>query len=106
MRLANVHYLVRAVTVVAIMLMPAQSRADTITFIGDSNGAVATQQLSFNAFTNTATLTLINTSPFDAWITAAGFDLFADDFTLNGSSGLNGFSSANVGDFAFTDGDL
>ena len=82
------------------------ARADTITVVGNTNGALATATVncSFNAQTNTFTFTINNTSPFDARVTGIGFDL--PPAGNASASGLNGFSGANVGNFTFSDGDL
>lgn len=84
------------------------AKADTLSIVGNANGSLATATIncSFNSQTNTFTFTLSNTSQFDARITGVGFDLDPTDFTTSGSSGLNGFSGANVGNFTFSDGDL
>ena len=76
-----------------------EARADTIV-IGNANGALATATVdcTFDDATNTFTFTVTNTSPFDARITGVGFDL--------GPGNVNGFSGADVGAFAFEDGDL
>ena len=82
------------------------TRADTITVVGNANGALATATVncSFNSATNTLTFTITNTSPFDARITGVGFDL--PPAGNAGATGLNGFSGANVGAFTFSDADL
>ena len=82
--------------------------ADTISIVGNSLGswATATENSSFNSATNVFTFTLTNTSPFDARVTGIGFDLVGGDFSGNSSSGLNGFSGSNAGDFTFSDGSL
>lgn len=94
-----------------ILFSAATAKADTIQIIGNANGSLATATIhcEFNSQTNTLTLTVFNTSPFDARITGIGFDLPP---VGNGSpSGLNGFTGnvtfqpAGVG-FAFSDGDL
>jgi len=84
------------------------ARADTIQIVGNATGsqATATVECTFNAQTNTFTFTITNTSPFDARITGIGFDLAAADFSGNNSSGLNGFSGANVAGFTFSDAAL
>ncbi len=95
--------------VFALLVMAAgRASAASITLAGASNGslATATEVSSFNPATNVFTFTLTNTSPFGALITGVGFDLFAGDFTSNGSSGLNGFSAADVAGFDFEDGSL
>jgi PEP-CTERM motif len=79
------------------------AKADPITIAGNSNASLATATVNctFNSGTNTLTFTITNTSPFDARITGIGFDLEAGDFSDNNSSGLNGFSGANVAGFTF-----
>lgn len=91
----------------SLMGATSSASAATISIVGNTNGslATATETSSFNAQTNTFTFTLLNTSPFNARITGVGFDLAAGDFAM-GSSGLNGFSGANVGNFAFSDAAL
>jgi PEP-CTERM motif len=86
----------------------SSAKADTVSVVGNANGnlATATVNCTFNAQTNTFTFTVTNTSPFDARITGVGYDLVAGDFTAAGSSGLNGFSGANVGNFTFSDAAL
>ena len=89
-------------TFAAMMMMALSSvaHADTITVVGNANGALATANVncSFNAQTNTFTFTITNTSPFDARITAVGFDILPGN--------VNGFSAANVGAFTFSDANL
>ena len=91
-----------------LAIAPDRASAASITLAGTTNGSLATATgvSSFNPATNVFTLTLTNTSPFDARITGVGFDLITGDFTSNGSSGLNGFSAANVAGFTFGDGSL
>lgn len=99
----------RSFVLVAVLLFtPIVASAASISIVGNANGALATATAnsSFNSLTNTFTFTLTNTSPFDARITAVGFDLIAGDFTSNVSSGLNGFAGANVWSFIFGDGSL
>ena len=86
----------------------SNANADTVFVIGNTTGSLATATIdcSFNAQTNTFTFTITNTSPFDSRITGVGYDLIAGDFTDNSSSGLNGFTGANVGNFTFSDAAL
>ena len=93
---------------IALCAFAITAKAEAVSIIGNANGSLATASLNctFNAQTNTFTFTLMNTSPFDARITGVGFDLLAGDFSGSGSSGLNGFSGANVGNFTFRDGSL
>jgi hypothetical protein len=88
-----------------ILLSAATAKADTVQIVGNAHGSLATATIvcTFNSQTNTFTFTLTNTSPFDARITAVGFDLIAGDFTADNSSGLNDFAGANVGNFTFRD---
>lgn len=87
------------------------ANADPI-IVGNETGNQATANItSFSLSNNTFTFTIQNTSPFDARITAIGFDLVPGDFTSNNSSGLNGFTGTVVSqppgaDFEFTDGSL
>lgn len=94
-----------------ILFSAATAKADTIQIVGNATGSLATATIhcEFNAQTNTLTLTVINTSQFDARITGIGFDLPPIG---NGSpSGINGFTGnvtfqpAGV-DFEFSDADL
>jgi hypothetical protein len=90
----------------ALCLQASLASAATITIAGNTNGslATATGSSSFDAQTNTFTFSLTNTSPFDARITGVGFDLPPIGHPT--TSGLNGFSGANVGSFTFSDGSL
>jgi hypothetical protein len=99
----------RSFALVAIFLLsPIAASAASITLVGNTNGALATATANsaFNSLTNTFPFTLTNTSPYDARITAVGFDLVTGDFISNGSSGLNGFTGADVSWFIFGDGNL
>lgn len=68
--------------------------ADPRNVFGITNPTLAKAAVtcSFNAQTNTLTFTVLNTSPFDARITAIGFDL--PPAGNASKSGLNGFSGA------------
>jgi PEP-CTERM motif len=94
-----------AVFAVALFAFTVSAKAETLSIVGNANGSLATATIncSFNSQANTFTFTLTNTSPFDARITGVGFDLVAGDFSGNSSTGLNGFSGANVGNFTFRD---
>ncbi|MGI9106125.1 MAG: cistern family PEP-CTERM protein [Pyrinomonadaceae bacterium] len=94
--------------VIVMMSLSAVARADTVFIVGNSTGNLATATLtsSFDSQNNTFTFTIQNTSPFDARITSIGFDLQAGDFTDGQSSGLDGFTGANVGAFTFRDTSL
>ncbi len=89
-------------TAAAIVMFALSSvaRADTFAVVGNSTGSLstATVNVSFNDATNTFTFTITNTSPFDARVTGIGFDL--------GAGNINGFTSANVAGFTFSDGNL
>ena len=89
-----------------ILFTAATTKADTVQIVGNATGSLATATVncSFNSQTNTFTFTITNTSPFDARITGIGFDLPPGGNAS--ASGLNGFSSANVGSFTFSDADL
>lgn len=92
-----------ALTIVGLILLSAATaKADTIQIIGNANGSLATATVTceFNAQTNTLTLTVVNTSPFDARITGIGFDL--PGTTASTFSGSVTFQPAGV-NFAFTD---
>src|SRR5215208_3983395 len=82
------------------------TKADTITVVGFTNGALATATVNctFNSQTNTLTFTITNTSPFGARITGIGFDL--PPAGNASASGLNGFTGNTVGDLAFSDAAL
>lgn len=89
----------------------SSAKAETIFIVGNANGqlATATVTCTFDAQTNTLSLTVFNTSPFDARITSIGFDL--PPAGNASASGLNGFSgtvdSAPTGvNFVFSDADL
>jgi len=90
------------------LLFALTAQAETISIVGNSTGGLSTATVTctFNPMTNTLTLTITNTSRFDARITGIGFDLVQGDFSGNGSSGLNGFSGANNAGFTFGDGAL
>jgi hypothetical protein len=98
------------ITILAALLLvaPASAQALPILVTGNATGASATASgtLTYDVATDQLTLSLTNTSPFDARITGLGFDLIAGDFTDNSSSGLNGFSGNSPGGFTFTDAGL
>src|SRR5687768_4413118 len=100
MRVVSLRFLLPVLTLAVVLLAPVGAFAIPITVVGDSTGSLstATGSLVFNDTTNTLTLTLTNTSPFDARITGIGFDIF--------SGNTNGFSGANVAGFTFSDGGL
>jgi len=102
MRLACRRLLLPTLTLAVVVLTPLRASAIPITVVGDSTGTLstATGNLTFNDATNTLTLTLTNTSPFDARITAIGFDVFAGN--ANGFSG----STTPASGFIFSDADL
>lgn len=91
--------------------LATSAKADTIFVVGNATGSLATATVTctFNAMTNTLTLTVVNTSPFDARITGLGFDLppagNASATGLNGFSGMVTFAPTGV-NFTFSDGDL
>jgi hypothetical protein len=103
--LCRAAFLLFLLTFVALV---SSAKADTVLITGNTSPSLATATVNctFNAQTNTFTFTITNTSPFDARITGIGFDLVAGDFTASGSSGLNGFSGADVGNFDFSDAAL
>ena len=84
------------------------AKAETMTLVGNSTGSLATATVtcSFNSITNTVTLTVTNTSPFDARVTGIGFDLVAGDFSGSNSSGLDNFSGGNNAGFTFRNNEL
>jgi PEP-CTERM motif len=81
----------------------ASAQAAPILVAGNTNGSLATASGELSLVGNTLTLTLTNTSPFDARITGLGFDLVDGDYTANNSTGLNGFAGSSVGFFTFAD---
>jgi hypothetical protein len=86
---------------IALFALSSVARADAVAAVtGNSTGSLSTANVSvkFNDSTNTFTFTITNTSPFDARVTGIGFDL--------GAGNVNGFTSANVAGFEFTDSDL
>jgi len=93
-------------TTVCILAVPSFASAVPFTITGSSTGADATASGTLTLVGDTITLTLDNTSPFDARITGLGFDLFAGDFTANNSTGLNGYAGGDVDEFDFSDGAL
>ena len=91
----------RVFAIVAVLAVaPSAAYAIPITVTGESTGSLATAsgQLTFNDATDTLTLTLTNTSPFDARITGVGFDVFAGN--------VNGFSGSTTPPSAFIFSDL
>lgn len=101
-----------ALAISALLLFSAATaKADTINIVGNTNGSLATATVTceFNAQTNTLTLTVVNTSPFNAIITGIGFDLppagNASPSGLNGFTGNVTFQPAGV-DFEFSDAAL
>lgn len=93
----------------AICIGSSPAKADGI-IIGNATGTNATATITMISLTpaggvnSTFTFTLTNTSPFDARITAVGFDLIAGDNL--GNDGIDGFTASNVGNFVFDDGNL
>ena len=88
-------------------LTPLWAEAVPFTVVGNSVGspdAVATGELTIVG--DTLSFSLDNTSTFDTRVTGVGFDLIDGDFTDNNSSGLDGFTGADVGAFIFSDGAL
>ncbi len=91
-----------------ILLMPVAANAATVIVFGTNSPSDATATGTITCCgANTLTFSLTNTSPFDARITAVGFDLVAGDFSGNNSSGLNGYTgTSSSASFAFGDGSL
>ena len=84
------------------------AHADSV-IVGNTNGALATATVTnVSLVGSTFTFTLTNTSPFDARITAVGFDL--PPLGNASASGLNGFSGLVMQpvntNFVFTDAAL
>lgn len=88
--------------------MPAAANAATVVLFGTTSPSDATATATITCCaTNTLNFSLTNTSPFDARITAMGFDLVAGDFSGNNSSGLSGFTGTSSSvNFPLGDGSL
>ena len=82
----------------------APAGATPINIIGNLTGTDATATGDLTLSGGTLTLSITNTSPFDARITGIGFDLFAGDAVPN--TGLNGYTGNNPGNFTFRDNNL
>ena len=91
-----------------ILLMPVAANAATVIIFGTTSPSDATATANITCCgSNTLNFSLTNTSPFDARITAVGFDLVTGDLSGNNSSGLDGFTgTSSSADFAFGDGSL
>jgi hypothetical protein len=89
-----------------LLLVASLAAATPLTITGASTDQYSTATGKLTLSGNTLTLSLTNTSPFDARITALGFDLVAGDFSANNSSGRNGYTASNQGGFKFDDGSL
>jgi hypothetical protein len=94
------------ITVACLLSVPAVAFAVPFTITGNATGADATASGDLTLVGNVLTLDITNTSPFDARITGLGFDLIFGDFVANNSSGINGFSGDDEGNFLFSDGSL
>jgi hypothetical protein len=95
--------LVRAVLTACLLAIPSLASAVPFTIMGNATGTDATASGDLTLAGNVLTLDVTNTSPFDARITGLGFDLIFGDFLANNSSGIDGFSGADVGNFEFSD---
>lgn len=84
----------------------ASASAASFTISGNSLGSLATASGNVSISGGVLTLSLTNTSPFDARITGIGFDFVDGDFAGNGSAGLGGFVGNTPGLFDFEDGAL
>jgi hypothetical protein len=95
-------------TAASLLAVPTYAAAVPFTLSGNATGtdATAAGTVELNVAGDVLTLNITNTSPFDARITGIGFDLIVGDFTGNNSSGINGFTGADVGNFLFTDASL
>jgi hypothetical protein len=93
-------------TAVCILAVPSFASAVPFTISGNATGSDATASGEVTLAGNVLTVDITNTSPFDARITGLGFDLIFGDFTSNSSTGIDGFSGADVGNFEFSDGAL
>ena len=91
-----------------VLLLPVAANAATVVIFGTTSPSDATATATITCCaTNTLNFSLTNTSPFDARITAVGFDLVAGDFSANNSSGRNGFTgTSSSANFTFGDGSL
>lgn len=85
---------------------PTRAQAATIVLFGATNGSDATATANFTVTSGTLNLSLTNTSPYSAAITAFGLDLMPGDSF--GNDGIDGFTGnpAVVGGFTFSDGNL
>ena len=97
------------VSLALCMLFALTANADTVFVVGNTTGNLATATVTCTLVGDTLTVTITNTSPFDARITGFGFDLPPAG---NASpSGLNGFTGNVISqpggvNFVFSDGDL
>jgi hypothetical protein len=96
--------IVRALMVAGCVLaLPTLASAVPFTITGNTTGADATASGNLELAGDTLTFSITNTSLFDARITALGFDLIFGDFVVNSSSGIDGFSGDDNGNFLFSD---
>jgi len=92
--------------VTGLVLSSAVASAAPFTIIGNSTLLQSTATGELTLVGSTLTLTLTNTSPFEATLTGIGFDLDPTDFVKdNKSAGLNGFTATgSTPGFTFSDG--
>ena len=89
------------VTIVGSLFLASTAHAATmVTFAGNSTGSLATGTATISVAADGSSIfgTLTNTSPFDAHITAFGFNI--------GPGNLSGFDGDSIGAFDFEDGYL
>jgi hypothetical protein len=89
-----------------LLLVASHAAATPLTIKGASTAEFSTAIGKLTLSGNTLTLSITNTSPFDARITALGFDLMSGDFVGNNSKGRDGYTSTSQGGFKFDDGSL
>ena len=101
---SDMAFLVRTLlTVGCLLTIPTFASAVPFTITGNATGADATAEGDLTLAGNVLTFDITNTSPFDARITGLGFDLIFGDFVANNSSGIDGFSGDDEGNFLFSD---
>jgi hypothetical protein len=95
------------IAAVYMLATAAIAAAAPFTVSGNTNGSLATAKGTVVVEGNDLTLTIENTSPFDARIMSIGFDLVAGDFDASppNSPGLD-FNGISNGNFIFENGAL
>jgi hypothetical protein len=89
----------RTVCLIPFLLLASVASAAPVFVTGNATGSLATATGDLSLVGNTLSLSLTNTSPFDARITGIGIDLFAGG--NRGADGIDGFSSTAFGGFTF-----